>query len=113
MILTLLVLSATLEPERWVRVGGSPDRFDEFVDKQSITRRGDKAVVWTRRDFAQGRGTAWNEIEFDCPGRKETILAWVRDDGKSVSHNVDRPHRGPAAVEPGSLQERIFKLACG
>ncbi len=112
MILTLLALSATLEPERWVHVGGSAGAYEEYVDRQSIARSGDKAVVWTRRDFARGQGTAWNEIEFDCAGRSETILAWIRDDGKGVSHNTARPFRGPIPVQPGSAQERIFNMAC-
>ncbi len=111
MFLTALALFTAAQPERWVHVGGT-DVYKEYLDTQSIARSGGKATLWTRRDFVQGRGTAWNEIEFDCSTRTETILAYVRDDGKSISHNLVRPHRESAPVAPGSVEERIFKMAC-
>ena len=112
MLLTALALATVIQPDRWVHVGGSANLYEEYVDKESVRRTGDKVTLWTRRDFVRDQGTAWNEIEFDCAARKETILAYVRDDGRTVSHNVVRPHRAAAPVPRGSVEERIFNIAC-
>jgi hypothetical protein len=112
MFLTALALSAAIQADRWIHVGRSPDGHEEYLDKESVRRSGDKVHLWTRRDLAGGQGTAWNEIELDCAARTDTILAWVRDDRGTVSHNVERPHRGPAPIPPNSVAERIFEIAC-
>lgn len=112
MFLTALALLAAIQADRWIPVGGSPGRYEDYLDKESVRRSGDKVTLWTRRNLARGEGTAWNEIELDCAARTDTILAWVRDDRGTVSHNVDRPHRGPVPIPPGSVEERIFEIAC-
>jgi hypothetical protein len=113
MFLIALALSMEVPPERWVHVGGVTSLFEEYLDKASIRRSGDKVTLWTRRDFALARGTSWNEIEFDCSLRTETILAFIRDDEGTISHNVIRPHRDAFPIPPNSVEERIFKIACG
>ena len=112
MFLTALALSTMIQPERWVHVGGGTGLYDEFVDTESVRRSGDKVTVWTRRDFAENQGKAWNELEYDCAARTETILAYIRDDGRTISHNVVRPHRAASPVPPGSVEERILAIAC-
>ena len=112
MFLAGLALSALGKPDRWVPVAGTADTFVEYLDTDSVKRSGDKVAVWTRRDFVSGQSTLWHEIEFDCPARTETIVAYVRDDGGTVSHNVVRPHRAASAIVPGSVEERIFRIAC-
>lgn len=112
MFLTALALSAAIQPDRWVHVGGSTNLYEEYLDMESVKRSGDKVTLWTRRDLARDQGTAWNEIEFDCSARTETILAYIRDDRGSISHNVARPHREAAPIPPGSVKERIFNMAC-
>ena len=112
MILITLALSAMTPADRWVHVGGSANQYEEHVDQESIKRSGDKVSLWTRRDFANDRGTAWHELELDCRMRTETILAYVRDDGGSISHNSVRPHKEASPIPANSLQEKIFDLAC-
>jgi hypothetical protein len=112
MFLTALALSMAIQAERWVHVGGSPNLYEEYLDRESVKRSGDKVTLWTRRDFVRGKGTAWNEIEFDCSSRTETILAYVRDERGTISHNVVRPHRAAAPIPPKSVTERIFSIAC-
>ena len=112
MLLAALALATVIPPDRWVHVGGSTDLYEEYLDTESVRRSGDKVTLWTRRDFVRDQGTAWNEIEFDCSARTETILAWVRDDNGTVSHNVVRPHREAAPIPRGSVEERIFNIAC-
>ena len=112
MVLTALALSAAIPADRWVHVDGRPDLFDEYVDTESIKRSGDRVTLWTRRDLARDQGTVWNELEFNCRTRTETILAYIQDDGRSVTHNTARPHREAAIVRPNSVEERIFNIAC-
>lgn len=112
MLLAGLALSAASQPDRWVRVGGSDGTHEEYLDRASLTRSGDKVTLWTRRDLAESRGTAWHEIEFDCSARTKTILAYVMDDRGTISHNIDRPHRKAAPIAPGSVSERLFAIAC-
>jgi hypothetical protein len=112
MFLTGLALSAVTPADRWIHVGGSANSYEEYLDTESLTRSGDKVTVWTRRDFARDQGTAWHELEFDCSMRTGTILAYIRDDGGTISHNIVRPHREASPIAPKSVEETIFKLAC-
>ena len=112
MVLAELALSAAIQPDRWVRVGGSVGSHEEHLDRESLERNGDKVMLWIRRDYVGKQRTVWHEIELDCSRRTATILAYVRDDGKTVSHNVVRPYQGPAPISPGSSAERIFNIAC-
>jgi hypothetical protein len=112
MLLIVAVLSGLTLTDRWAHVGGSTNLYEEYIDNESVRRSGDKVTLWTRRDFVSGQGTAWNELEFDCRMRTETILAFIRDDGRSVSHSVVRPHREAAPIAPKSMEESIFNIAC-
>ncbi len=110
MFLIAVALFAASPPDRWVHVGGSANTSEEYVDKESVRRVGDKVTLWTQREF--GQGAAWRELEFDCSMRTETILAYVRDDKGAISHNVVRPHRKASPILRGSVEERIFNLVC-
>ncbi len=101
-----------LEADRWVPVAGSPEHHQEYLDKESIKPSGHKVALWTRSEHPRERVTVWREIEFDCSARTETLLAWIRDDGGTVSHNVDRPHRAAAPIKPASVEEKIFRIVC-
>lgn len=112
MTLIFLVLSAATPADRWVHVAGGPTSHGEYVDTQSIKRNGDKVTLWTRRDLVNGQGTAWNELELDCRMKTETILAYIQDDGRSVSHNPVRPHREASLIPRDSGAEKILAIAC-
>jgi hypothetical protein len=112
MILTALTLSAAAPLERWLHVSESPRQYQEYVDTQSIQRSGDTVTLWTRRDLLFDAGTVWTELELDCGKRTETVLAFIKDDGSSVSHNTARPHRPAAPIAPRSVAENIFNLVC-
>jgi hypothetical protein len=112
MFLTALALSAMTQPDRWVHVGGSADLYEEYLDKESLRRSGDKVAVWTRRDFVRDGGTVWHELEYDCAARTETILAYIRDEGGAVSHNIVRPHREASPIPPDPVAEKVFKMVC-
>ena len=113
MFLIAVALSLEVLPERWVHVGGSTDLSEEYLDKASVRRSGDKVTLWTRRDFALARGTSWNELEFDCSLRTSTILTFIQNDDGTISHSVTRPYRDASPISPDSVEERIFNIACG
>jgi hypothetical protein len=111
MFLIAIALAAAMPPERWVEVGRTgADR--EYIDRESVSRSGTKARLWTQRKFARKRGLAWNELELDCLSRTVTILGWVRDEGGTISHNVTRPHRAASPITPATTEEAIFKMVC-
>lgn len=112
MILTVLALLAAAQPDRWVHLGGSAGVHEDYLDKDSIAKKGGKVALWTRRDLVRDEATLWYEIQLDCVGRTQTIVAWIRDDRGTVSHSVDRPHRAAAPIKAGSLEEKVFSLAC-
>ncbi|MDP9413648.1 MAG: hypothetical protein M3Q08_06050 [Pseudomonadota bacterium] len=112
MFVIAVALAMAAPPDRWVRVGGSANLYEEYLDKDSVRRTADKVTLWTRRDFVLGQGTSWNELEIDCSLRMETILAYIRDDGRTISHNIVRPHREAAPIFQNSAEERIFNIAC-
>ena len=111
MFLIALTLFTLDPPDRWVHVGGSANDFVEYLDVGSVSRAGSKVTLWTRRDFPLGQGTAWNELEFDCSRRTKTILAYVRDNGGTISHNVVRPHRDASSISRNSVEEKVFNIA--
>jgi len=112
MFLIALAIATVTPPDRWVRIGGINDRYDEFVDMESVRRSGDKVVIWTRRKFVRDKVTSWNELEIDCSMRTETVLAYIRDDAGTITHNAVRPHRGASPVLPDTAEEKIFNIAC-
>lgn len=112
MLLTALALSAAAAPERWVRLGGSAEASAEYLDTESVRRSGTRVTAWTRRDLAPEQGTLWHELELDCSARTQSLLAYIRDERGTVSHNSARPHREAAPIEPGSMGARIFDLVC-
>lgn len=115
LLITLALFLAsfmTSSPQRWVHIGGKPNLYEEYLDKESVWRSGAKVTLWTRRDSMTGREIVWNEFELDCSARTAAILAYVRDDGGTVSHNAVRPHREASPIHPQSIEERIFAIAC-
>jgi surface-adhesin protein E len=112
MFLIAAALLTTTPPDRWVHVGGRTNDYEEYVDKASVRRSGRKVTLWTRRDFVPYGGAEWHELEFDCSTRTGTILAYIRDDRGTITHNVVRPHREASPIPPASVEETIFEMAC-
>jgi hypothetical protein len=112
MFLIAVALATASPAERWVPLGGSASQYEDYLDRESVRRIGDRVTLWTRREFVPDRGTAWNELELDCSRRTETVLAHIRDDRGTISHNSVRPHRAASPIPPGSLEEKIFNIAC-
>ncbi|WP_118856664.1 surface-adhesin E family protein [Sphingomonas mesophila] len=109
MLVLPLLFAVAAQPERWVAIGAESN---EFIDRESVARNGARVTFWTRREFPSQQRTRWHELEFDCSARRHTLLDYVEDDAGVVSHNFDRPHRGPAPIVAGSQEERMFAIVC-
>jgi hypothetical protein len=107
-----LALSMLMPSDRWVPLSNGEEEHRDYLDRESIQRSGSKVTLWTRRNYVARQRTAWNEIEVDCLQKRDTILAYVQDDGGTVSHNIVRPHRHSTAIPPNSAQEKIFEFVC-
>lgn len=105
-------LPMVMEASRWAPVGGFNNEYQEYLDRQSVKRSGNKVTLWTRRDFVRQQRTVWTEVEVDCSSKRDTVLAYVQDDAGTVSHNTIRPHRGSTAILPNSVEEEIYDFVC-
>lgn len=112
MFLIAVALFMEDPPERWVHVGGGTRLSEEYLDKASIRRSGDKVTLWTRRDYKDDQGTSWSELEIDCSTRTEAVLAFVRDNGGNISHNSLRPHRAATPIVRNSVEDTIANIVC-
>lgn len=98
--------------DRWVHVGHGTDRTEEYVDRESIERNGDKVTLWTRSESRPERSIVWKEWEFDCAKKLQSVLAYISDDQGTISHNVARPHREASPILQGSVEEMIYAKVC-
>jgi hypothetical protein len=112
MFLIAVAIAMVPPPERWVRIGGSANLYEESVDNESVRRTGDKVTLWTRRTSTLGDVTVWQEIEISCSMKNAAILAYIRDDSGAISHNDVRPHRAASPISPNSVEEKLFNIAC-
>lgn len=112
MFLTAAALATSTLEDRWVRIDASPDGYEEYLDKESITPSGDKVTLWTRRDSVQDQSILWHELELECSTRLVTTLTFVRDVKGSISHSFVRPFIEASKIPPNSAKGRVFALVC-
>jgi hypothetical protein len=124
-LLTLLILLCNGPAyAEWVAVSGSDESGEiGYVDPATIRRKGDMVKMWELKDFKTVRtagATAYLSIktqaEFDCAEERMRMLAFSvfadnMGSGKVVWSNSDEGKWKP--VEPGSVGEGLWKIACG
>ncbi len=89
--LTASGLSAAVQPDRWVHVGGSPGLYEEHLDKESVTRSGDKVTLWTRRDFGRDaieKARAIVEKARSAIERRDAALVKEQIEGLTRTHRM-------------------------
>jgi len=112
---------AILAAAEWARVGGT-HKYDRYVDMTTIGLSGQKATLWTLRDFhverAIPRGPYWSlaiKRQYECSQRKGRPLhlryySQVKAQGRVL-------YAAPATREwsrvvPGSDDDAEMKVAC-
>jgi hypothetical protein len=108
------------QPERWVRVGGTPDS-EVRVDRQRIVQQGSKVTYWlttTFPSFRTGPSGSYNELvsqwRMDCLARTTTLLsAGRRSAGRTISSMEWEDHEQSARpILPGTLDESVQRAFC-
>ena len=109
----------------WARVGESDKKggYTAYADRASIHKVGDKAKMWTLFDYkivqkVSGVDFLSEKIrrEYDCKERQMRTLAfslfgWNMERGELI-RSYSQPQKWEA-VQPGSINEIEWKVACG
>jgi len=126
LLLTLaLTFVSTSTLAEWIRVGESDKKggFTAYADLASIRKAGDKAKMWTLFDYKVVQKASGVEFlsekirrEYDCKEKQMRILAyslfgWNMESGELI-RSYSQPQKW-AAVQPGSIDEMEWKVACG
>jgi hypothetical protein len=118
----LLCVSFSAQAD-WTRIDAN-DEFTSFANYDSIKRQGDLVKMWTMRDYKQIKKSTSGElyqseqaqIEADCREEKFRLLSLTlysaaRGGGRMVQHDEKMMHVW-AAPAPGTVGEKIWKIAC-
>ena len=107
----------------WVRVGSSGGDMTPYANPTTILRDGDTVKMWYLYDFKtlqEGAGDKFMsstfQAEYDCKEAKSRILAYTWYSEKMGGGNVIYTETAPAEwkpVFPDSVEEAVFKYACG
>jgi hypothetical protein len=121
-IFMLLLISTNVFAE-WTYIGNS-DNFNSYVDMKTIRNKGNKAKMWYLFDYKTAQITSqnnefWSALaidEYDCTdGTSRTLsvsfLSGKMNIGQVVFKNDIKGEF--KEIPPGSIIERIFKIACG
>ena len=111
----------SVQAAEWSKVGGT-HKFDRYVDMTTIGTSGQKATLWTLRDFHVERAIprgAYRSIrikrQYDCLGQKGRPLHvryYARPMGEGRVLYAAQATREWSRVIPGSDDEHEMKLAC-
>ena len=123
LIALMLLVTAGAASAEWTAAGFN-DEFIQYVDKATIRRDGNFVKMWDLADFktvhksAAGHSFLSQKIqsEYDCKEEKSRILALSRfsgqmGNGKAVYLDSETGKWYP--VSPGSMEEILWKIACG
>lgn len=126
LLLTLaLTFVSTSTMAEWTRLGESDKKggYTAYADLASIRKAGDKAKMWTLFDYKVVQKASGVEFlsektrrEYDCKEKQMRILAyslfgWNMESGELI-RSYSQPQKW-AAVQPGSIDEMEWKMACG
>jgi hypothetical protein len=110
----------------WTQIGGTENIYAAYADKESVRRTGENAQMLGLYDFlmadvavdGQPHESTIVLREYDCPGARVRLLAFVdyaghMGAGKVVSRPAERPPGRWETVVPGAMDEAFWKIACG
>ncbi|AEJ01165.1 hypothetical protein Nit79A3_1330 [Nitrosomonas sp. Is79A3] len=126
LLLTLaLTFVSTSTLAEWTRVGESDKKggYTAYADLASARKVGDKAKMWALFDYKIVQKVSGVEFlsekirrEYDCKEKQMRILAyslfgWNMESGELI-RSYSQPQKWEA-VQPGSIDEMEWKVACG
>lgn len=125
-ILVLIVALIALSTERalaeWT-VGGNSEGLTYYIDRDSIQREGDSALMWNLTDYEKPQGwqgqafySSKAQFEYDCIGRRTRVMeeaGFSEHMGKGAQTYTVHGPRDWATAKPGSVAETRLGIACG
>ena len=120
----LLVGVSTNVLAKWTGIGKSPDGDTTiYIDFTTIRKHGDLVKMWHLYDFQTTKTASGiryfsskGQEEYDCKEEQSRALAFSMffdkmGDGVANYSGVVDSNWNP--VSPGSIDEKLFKIACG
>jgi hypothetical protein len=124
LIAVLLAVFSTNSMAEWTRVGGDGDGITTYTDLSTIRKSGDRVKMWDLMDYkvVQTVGSTRYlslvaQDEYDCKEETRRTLALIfysKNMGAGeVVFNSGAMHEEPQPISPGSMENTLFKVACG
>ena len=121
----MLAMTASAASAKWTGVDYD-DELITYVDRATIRRSGNFVKMWELKDYKTVRTSpstgysylsAKGQEEYDCKEEKTRLLAFTWFDGKmgsgKVVHNTSETSMKWSPIQPGSIGEALWKIACG
>ena len=120
----MLLMTATAASAEWTQFGDT-DRFIHYVDFATIRRNGNFVKMWSLNDYKtlqkSPAGHSYlsdkTQREYDCKEEKSRLLAFTDFSGQMGNGNVVYSNGNVrdewSPIEPGSIGETKWKIACG
>ena len=124
LVLLLLMVSTNVFAE-WTAVSVSSDNNQtNYVDVGTIKKKGNKVKMWTMYDYKTVKMIENDSFlsqvfhyEYDCENETIKQLDFIWYSGNMKSGDVVYSQRNmniePISVTPESINEHLFKIACG
>lgn len=122
LLLTFLLLRTAPVYAEWVLIVETPSGMTEYVDPDTIRRKGDMVKMWVLFDYKTAQTSAGDsyfssksQMEIDCPEERFRILAFTwfsgnMGNGKVIYSNSDESKWRPVA--PGSVAKDLSSVVC-
>ena len=123
LVAALLAVFSTSVMAEWTEVGGN-DTKTTYADLSTIRKSGDRVKIWSLFDFivvqtVNGKRFLSTAVqyEYDCKeeiSRKLAFNVYSKNMGAGeVVHTSGAIHEEPHPIPPGSIENSLFKVACG
>ena len=123
LLLFLLLMVSTNVFAEWTEVG-SNDEMNVYNDFSSIKKHANQVKMWSMFDFKTVKKIENDSFlsqvfhyEYDCINEtiKQLDFIWYSGNMKSgdVVYSQRNMHIEPISVTPESINEHLFKIACG
>ena len=122
----MLLVTATAASAEWTRIAsGGNGELIEYVDRATIRRNGNLVKMWDLADHktiqkgAAGESylSSKSQQEYECKEEKVRTLAFTWFDEQmgngKVVYSVGNARGEWSPIEPESMGEALWKIACG
>jgi len=124
LLAVLLITVTSAACAEWVLYGHN-DKFGVYTDPATMRRSGDRVKMWNMFGFniaqVAAAGMAYLSAktlnEYDCKDERSRSLFFSWHSGRMGDGSIVYFHDGPPsnwrAISPSSVDETLWKIACG